>query len=118
MSCIILIGASIGLVVHKGMDVYDEADAELMCRWKETNGLPFIQPLIAGSRLRYKLWKRTSPSFRSAALGILLVFSVKVSSGMMTSLGLLARWTDVYVEAVMMFSFWREPISSSSYQLR
>lgn len=60
---------------------------------------PFNHPLMAGSKLRYTVWSRTSPSLRSESLGASFVSKLNVSSGMILSLGRLFRWTDVYVEA-------------------
>lgn len=61
-----------------------------------TGDTPFNHPLIAGSRLRYKVLNRTSPSLRSEALGTGLLFTSNVSPGIILLLGRLARWMDVY----------------------
>ena len=68
--------------------------------------LPFNHPLIAGSRLRYRLWNSTSPSFNSDALGASFVFSTKVSPGTMLAFGLCARWIEVYVDEDMFDVCW------------
>ena len=53
----------------------------------EKKYVPFNQPLIAGSRLKYSDSTRTWSSFKSFSETIGFVFNVKVSPGTMSDFG-------------------------------
>jgi hypothetical protein len=59
--------------------------------------IPFSHPRIAGSSERYSVCKMTSPSFRSAFVGTLLVWKANVSPGTIVPLGRFARTTERYM---------------------
>lgn len=52
---------------------------------------------MAGSSERYKVSNMTSPSFKSAFVGTVLVLMVNVSPGTIVFLGRLARTTERYM---------------------
>lgn len=78
------------------MLVWDEMFGKWL--WKDNEkgvSVPFNHPLIAGSRLKYKLWKMTSPSFNSDSFGTGYCLMAKVSLGMMAPFGRFASTTAV-----------------------
>jgi hypothetical protein len=52
---------------------------------------------MAGSSERYNAWNMTSPSFRSAFVGAVLLLMVNVSPGTIVFLGRLARTIERYM---------------------
>src|SRR5690242_9244466 len=79
--------------------VYDSAEASLVAKKED---IPFSHPLIAGSKLRYRVSSKTSPSLRSDSFRRGFCLIVNVSPGIMVDFGRLARTTDVYVCGAMM----------------